>query len=74
MSEVTETHEEGTDVALRRLASAKALFLVAAGISLALSMTLWFSGSKEQGIFVGLWVPSALALGALLTNGSHDNE
>ena len=29
-----------------------------------LSVTLWFTGSHEQGIFVGLWVPSILAFGA----------
>lgn len=42
------------------------LFLLAAGVSFVLSVTLWFSGNEQQGIFVGLWVPSILALGALL--------
>jgi hypothetical protein len=32
-------------------------------------VALWFSGSKEQGLFVGLWVPSILSLGALLLAG-----
>jgi hypothetical protein len=31
-----------------------------------LSVTLWFSGHKLQGIFVGLWVPSILSLGAVV--------
>ena len=44
-----------------------ALFAVAALASFALSVTLWFTGSEEQGIFVGLWVPSILALGAFAT-------
>ena len=44
-----------------------ALFAVAALVSFALSVTLWFIGSEEQGIFVGLWVPSILALGAFAT-------
>jgi len=48
---------------------AKLLFLVAAGLSFLLSVYLWFSGSKEQGQFVGLWVPSILALGALTLAG-----
>ena len=43
-----------------------ALFLLAAAASFALSVTLWFTGSEQQGIFVGLWVPSILSLGALL--------
>jgi Na+/melibiose symporter-like transporter len=42
------------------------LFLLAAAASFILSVSLWFSGNEQQGIFVGLWVPSILALGALL--------
>jgi hypothetical protein len=44
----------------------KSLFLVAAGISLLISVTLWFSGRYNEGLFVGLWVPSILALGGLM--------
>lgn len=40
------------------------LFLVAAGLSFLLSVGLWFGGAREEGVFVGLWVPSILALGA----------
>ena len=43
------------------------LFLVAAGISFLLSIGLWFSGNREEGVFVGLWVPSILAAGAFWT-------
>jgi hypothetical protein len=51
----------------------KALFLVAAGLSFLLSVYLWFVvGNKEQGSFVGLWVPSILALGALLTHARKE--
>ena len=35
-------------------------------MSFLLSIVLWFTGSKEQGIFVGLWVPSILAFGAFV--------
>jgi len=42
------------------------LFLVAAGLSFALSIGLWFADHHEEGVFVGLWVPSILALGALV--------
>jgi hypothetical protein len=44
----------------------KALFMLAAGLSFLLSVYLFFSGSSEQGIFVGIWVPSILSAGALL--------
>jgi hypothetical protein len=43
----------------------KSLFVIAAGISFVFSIYLWFGGQREEGLFVGLWVPSILALGAL---------
>lgn len=53
----------------------KGLFLLAAGISFLLSVYLWFNGYKDQGVFVGIWVPSILSSGALLLAGrgtSHE--
>ena len=47
----------------------KALFLLAAGLSFFLSVYLFFTGSREQGIFVGIWVPSILSAGGLLIGG-----
>jgi hypothetical protein len=47
--------------------------LLAAALSLALSITLYFSGEKTfdklNGIYVGVWVPSILALGAFILAG-----
>jgi hypothetical protein len=40
------------------------LILIAAFISFTLSVLLWFSGQKDEGLFVGIWVPSILAFGA----------
>lgn len=37
---------------MNNLTKARALFLVAAGFSFLLSVSLWFLGNKEQGIFV----------------------
>ena len=48
---------------------ARALFLLAAAVSFALSVSLWFTGHHDQGVFVGLWVPSILSLGAFLAPG-----
>ena len=48
------------------LSISKVSILVAAGLSFLLSVTLWFTGSEEQGIFVGLWVPSILSFGAFV--------
>lgn len=38
----------------------------AAFASFVLSVSLWFSDSRDEGLFVGLWVPSILALGAFV--------
>ena len=46
--------------------SARALILVGALVSFVLSVGLWFGGNEQQGIFVGLWVPSILSLGAFV--------
>lgn len=54
---------------MSRAARAKMLFGAAALISFLLSVYLWFLGQREAGLFVGLWVPSILALGALLLSG-----
>jgi hypothetical protein len=40
------------------------LFLVAAFGSFLLSIGLWFTDNRDEGMFVGLWVPSILAAGA----------
>lgn len=45
---------------------ARSLILLAAFVSFVLSVVLWFGGHHDQGIFVGLWVPSILSLGAVL--------
>lgn len=37
---------------------------LAAFLSFALSVVLWFTDSREEALFVGLWVPSILSLGA----------
>jgi hypothetical protein len=51
----------------------KALFILAAGLSFLMSVYLFFTGSREQGIFVGIWVPSILSAGALLlARNSHE--
>lgn len=45
---------------------ARLLLFLAAAASFVLSVSLWFAGNELQGIFVGLWVPSILALGAIV--------
>ena len=53
---------------------AVALITFAAAVSFLFSIYLWFQVDREQGLFVGLWVPSILSLGALLVptlRGGH---
>jgi hypothetical protein len=54
------------------MVTSKTLFFAAAGISFVLSIALWFSGDRERGLFVGLWVPSILSAGNLLLTGVRD--
>lgn len=42
--------------------------LLAALVSLAISIAFWFSGLREEGVFIGLWVPSILGFGNYIKN------
>tara|TARA_B100000925_G_scaffold113109_1_gene83713 strand:+ start:574 stop:735 length:162 start_codon:yes stop_codon:yes gene_type:complete len=42
------------------------LILTSAFLSFLLSIYLWFSGQQDEGLYVGLWVPSILAAGAYI--------
>ena len=53
---------EGRDVMTRQDLGVR-LFLVAAVASFLLSIALWFTDNRDEGLFVGLWVPSILAAG-----------
>lgn len=39
------------------------LITLAAFLAFVLSVVLWFTDSREEALFTGLWVPSILALG-----------
>jgi len=64
------TRASGRRKSRRRLA--RTGFVIAAGVSFLFSVSLWFSGYKSEGLFVGLWVPSILSLGNLIMGGSRD--
>ncbi len=59
---------------MSRESKAKAIFCLAAFLSFLFSVYLWFSGQKDEGVFVGLWVPSILSLGALLLAGQRSRQ
>lgn len=41
-------------------------FMTGAFLSFLLSVYLWFTGYRDEGYFVGLWVPSILSFGVLV--------
>ncbi len=47
----------------------KTPILIAAGLSFLLSVYLWFMGAKQEGLFVGIWVPTILSLGTFIYAG-----
>ncbi|MBM4002019.1 MAG: hypothetical protein FJ295_01845 [Planctomycetes bacterium] len=59
---------------MNRIQLAKLGFVLAAGASFLFSVYLWFSGNQQQGLFVGLWVPSILSFGTLILGGRKSHE
>jgi hypothetical protein len=54
---------------MERFLRSKIPVLLAAALSFLLSVYLWFTGYKDEGIFVGIWVPTILSLGAFVYAG-----
>ncbi|MEO9964830.1 MAG: hypothetical protein ABJF11_03525 [Reichenbachiella sp.] len=48
------------------------IFLIAAFISFLLSVSLWFNGQQQAGLFVGIWVPTIISCAAYLKLISKD--
>ena len=69
-----QTLQRKSLAALPPLFKIKAAFLAAGFLSLVLSVALWFSGSRDEGIFVGLWVPAIHSLGALVLSGERMDD
>jgi hypothetical protein len=42
------------------------LILLAAFVSFLFSVYLWFNGYHQEGLYVGIWVPSILAAGGYI--------
>ena len=54
------------DSSQRLITIARWLIGIAAFLSFLLSVYLWFTGDRQAGIFVGIWVPSIVSTGAFL--------
>ena len=46
--------------------------IILAFVSFLYSVSLWFSGHQLEGIFVGIWVPSILALSICIRQRRND--
>ncbi|MFZ9668903.1 MAG: hypothetical protein ACO3CR_03515 [Solirubrobacterales bacterium] len=70
--ETEQKPQKAGSAAKKAKGQARILIMVAAFLSLIASVVLYFTGSENEGIFIGLWVPSILALGALLVPAGSD--
>jgi hypothetical protein len=60
---------------LKKFTITDKLLFISAMLSLIFSEILYFQGEKEDGTFIGLWVPSILAFGIylkLINNSKND--
>ncbi len=48
--------------------------IILAFFSFLYSVSLWFSGNKLEGIFVGIWVPSILGLSVAIRQRRRDRN
>ena len=58
---------------MSKLNMQKNMILLGAFLSFLMSVYLWFNGSKEEGLYVGLWVPSILSFGTLFLMGRRSS-
>jgi len=50
------------------------LITLSAFLAFVLSVVLWFTDSRQEALFTGLWVPSILALGAFYAALRRDSR
>jgi uncharacterized membrane protein len=48
----------------------KNTLLIAAFVSMTMSLTLWFTGQQQAGLYVGIWCPTILSLNGFLPKKS----
>ena len=58
-----ESPPDGSSRGLLRHNPGASLISLAAFLAFLLSVVLWFTDSRQEALFTGLWVPSILALG-----------
>ena len=64
IKERVDTRPDGAARGVLRHNLGASLISLAAFLSFVISVVLWFTDSRQEALFTGLWVPSILALGA----------
>ena len=64
IKERMDTRPDGAARGALRHNLGASLISLAAFLSFVISVVLWFTDSRQEALFTGLWVPSILALGA----------
>ena len=65
-------HQHSESVWSRIIDNPKTFYLAGAFVSFILSVSLWFAGHHDMGLFVGIWVPSICSAGTLILSGGKD--
>jgi hypothetical protein len=63
---VTTQRDQLTVATAQATDRARNLVLLGSFVSFLFSVSLWFGGLRDEGLFVGIWVPSILSLGNLV--------
>ncbi len=66
------SNKQTTSEKIKQVRVAKSLIFLAAFLSMIFSIFLFHSGDTQNGIFVGIWVPSILSAGSLMLAGYHE--
>jgi hypothetical protein len=69
---VKQNNNETISEKIKQVRMAKGLIFLAAFLSMIFSIYIFYSGDTQNGIFVGIWVPSILSAGSLMLDGYNE--
>ncbi len=69
---IQQKKAESKSARSKKIWTAKFFIFLAAFLSMIFSIYLYYSGNTQNGIFVGIWVPSILSAGSLLMAGTNE--
>lgn len=69
---IQQKKAESKSMRSKKIWTSKFFIFLAAFLSMIFSIYLYYSGNTQNGIFVGIWVPSILSAGSLLMAGTNE--